>query len=141
MAQLKAEGALKFEVNGDPVELTEEDLLISSQEKSGYVSASDNDLTVVIDTNLTPELIEEGFVREIISKIQTMRKEAGFDVIDSIKVYVSDNEKIADIMTKNAEKIKSEVLATELIINDKKGYEKQWSVNGEDVTIAVEKND
>lgn len=141
MAQLKAEGALKFEVNGDPVELTEEDLLISSQEKSGYVSASDNDLTVVIDTNLTPELIEEGFVREIISKIQTMRKEAGFDVIDSIKVYVSDNEKIADIMTKNAEKIKSEVLATELILNDKKGYEKQWSVNGEDVTIAVEKND
>lgn len=141
MAQLKAEGALKFEVNGDPVELTEEDLLISSQEKSGYVSASDNDLTVVIDTNLTPELIEEGFVREIISKIQTMRKEAGFDVIDSIKVYVSDNEKIADIMTKNAEKIKSEVLATELVLNDKKGYEKQWSVNGEDVTIAVEKND
>ena len=140
MASLKESGELKFEVNGEEVVLKEEDLLISSQEKEGYISTSDNDITVVIDANLTPELIEEGFVRELISKIQTMRKEAGFDVMDTIRVYVSDNAKIVEIMANNAEKIKSEVLAVDIINSELSGYQKQWSVNNEEVTLAVEKN-
>ncbi len=139
MARLKSDGALNFEVNGKAVSLAEEDLLISAEQAPGYVSASDNDITVVIDTNLTPELIEEGFVREIISKVQTMRKEAGFDVIDKIKLYVSGNDRIADIMNGNGDKIKSEVLATEIITGSAAGYTKDWDINGESVTIAVEK--
>ena len=95
--------------------------------------------TVVMDTNLTPELIEEGFVREIVSKIQTMRKDAGFEVMDRINVYVSGNEKIADLMERNAEQVKSVVLADDIIASEAKGFVKEWNINGEDVTLGVEK--
>jgi isoleucyl-tRNA synthetase len=106
----------------------------------GYVSDGDNKVTVVLDTKLTPQLIEEGFVREITSKIQTMRKEAGFEVTDKITVYIKDNEKIAELVLKNSQSIKSDVLAREIIEGSSDGYEKQWNINGEDVVIAVKKN-
>ena len=105
----------------------------------GYVSEGDGDVTVVLDTNLTPELLEEGFVREIISKIQTMRKEAGFEVMDRIAVSYQGNEKIAGIFKKNEAIIKAEVLADEILEEQTVGYVKEWSINGEQVTLGVEK--
>ena len=105
----------------------------------GYVTESDNDIAVVLDTNLTPELIEEGFVREIISKIQTMRKEAGFEVMDKIQVYVKDNKVIEDIMKAHAEEIQAEVLAEKLITDTTQGYVKSWNINSQEVTFGVEK--
>ena len=105
----------------------------------GYVASSDKGITIVMDTNLTPELIEEGFVRELVSKIQTMRKEAGFEVMDRIKVYVSGNDKIADIMERNSAQIKGVVLADEIIRDGMAGYEKDWNINGEDVRLSVER--
>ena len=106
----------------------------------GYVSEGDNEATVVLDTNLTEELIEEGFVREIISKIQTMRKEADFEVMDKITVYAKDNAKIADLLSKNAEEVKNDVLATDIIFDDMQGYSKEWNINGENVVLGVKKN-
>ena len=97
--ELRAEGRLQLDINGEKIVLSEEDLLIESARKEGFVSESDQNVTVVLDTNLTPELVEEGFVREIISKIQTMRKEAGFEVMDRIVVYAKDNPVIARILT------------------------------------------
>ena len=105
----------------------------------GYVSESDHTITVVLDTNLTPELIEEGFVRELVSKIQTMRKEAGFEVMDKIRVYAKDNYKIVSIMKNHGDEIKSEVLAEEIVTGETKGYEKEWNINSEKVTMAVER--
>ena len=105
----------------------------------GYVTESDNEIAVVLDTNLTPELVEEGFVREIISKIQTMRKEAGFEVMDQIKVYVKDNQVIQNIMKTHAEEIQSEVLAVDIVMDAIAGYEKEWKINSENVVLAVEK--
>ena len=96
-------------------------------------------VTVVLDTNLTPELIEEGFVRELVSKIQTMRKEAGFEVMDKIRVYAKDNDKIVSIMKNHGDEIKSEVLAEEIVTGETKGYEKEWNINSEKVTMAVER--
>lgn len=139
MNSLKTDGELSFEVNGEEVILKEEDLLISSEQMEGFVSATDNNLTVVLDTNLSPELIEEGFVREIISKLQTMRKEAGFDVVDTITVSVSGNERIADIMNNNSDKICSEVLAEKITFGELIGYTKEWTLNGENVSLAVKK--
>lgn len=139
MNSLKTDGELSFEVNGEDVILKEEDLLISSEQMEGFVSATDNNLTVVLDTNLSPELIEEGFVREIISKLQTMRKEAGFDVVDTITVSVSGNERIADIMNNNSDKICSEVLAEKITFGELIGYTKEWTLNGENVSLAVKK--
>ena len=101
--------------------------------------ASDHTITVVLDTNLTPELIEEGFVRELVSKIQTMRKEAGFEVMDKIRVYAKDNDKIVDIMKNHGDEIKSEVLAEDIVTGETKGYEKEWNINSEKVTMAVER--
>ena len=139
MDELNEKGTLHFEVNGEAVELTKDDLLIDMAQMEGYVSEGDGDVTVVLDTNLTPELLEEGFVREIISKIQTMRKEAGFEVMDRIAVSYQGNEKIAGIFKKNAAIIKAEVLADEILEEQTIGYVKEWSINGEQVTLGVEK--
>ncbi|MCR4739996.1 MAG: isoleucine--tRNA ligase [Lachnospiraceae bacterium] len=140
MDELKANGSLKFTVSGEEVELKEEDLLIEMIQKEGYVTESDNRVTVVLDTNLSEELIEEGFVREIISKIQTMRKEAGFEVMDKITVYEKGNEKIEAILAKFGENIKKDVLATEIVTGNTEGYEKEWNINDEKVTLSVKKN-
>ena len=139
MAELKSTGELKLDINGQEIVLLEEDLLIDMAQMEGYVSESDHTITVVLDTNLTPELIEEGFVRELVSKIQTMRKEAGFEVMDKIRVYAKDNDKIVDIMKNHGDEIKSEVLAEEIVTGETKGYEKEWNINSEKVTMAVER--
>ena len=139
MDTLKAEGALKFDFGAELVVLTEEDLLIDMVQTEGYVSESDNVVTVALDTRLTPELLEEGFVRELVSKIQTMRKEAGFEVMDHICVYQQNNDKIADILTRYAETIRSEVLADEIRIGEMGGYTKEWNINGETGVLGVEK--
>ena len=139
MATLKAEGALKFEVDGTEVVLTEDDLLIDMAQKEGFVAEADNYVTVVLDTNLTEDLIEEGFVYEVISKIQTMRKDAGFEVMDHIKVSFSGNDKIADIVVKNQDMIAGKVLADAITTGETLSVAKEWNVNGEKVTISVEK--
>ena len=139
MKQLKAEGALKFEVNGVEVSLAEEDLLIDVAQKAGFITEADNYVTVVLDTNLTPELIEEGFVYEVISKIQTMRKDADFEVMDHIKVAISGNEKVAEIVKANEAAISGKVLADEIVTDTELSINKEWNVNGEKVTISVEK--
>ena len=139
MAELKSKGNLTFEVNGSEVVLSEEDLLIETAQMEGYVTEHDGEISVVLDTNLTPELIEEGFVREIISKVQTMRKEAGFEVTDKICVSAKDNDKILQIMKANEEKIKAEVLADEMLLGETKGYEKEWNINKEKVKMGVSK--
>ena len=124
---------------GNKVELSEEDLLIETAQTEGYVTEADGDISVVLDTNLTPELIEEGFVREIISKIQTMRKEAGFEVMDKIVVYAHGNDKIQDVMKAHEDEIKSEVLADEMVLGETDGYVKEWNINKEAVTMGVKK--
>lgn len=139
MDELKEKGSLTFDVNGVSVVLSEGDLLIDMAQTEGYVSDGDNEITVVLDTRLTPELIEEGFIREIISKIQTMRKEAGFEVMDKITVYCQGNDKIAELLTSHRETILSEVLALEVRLGETKGYVKDWSINGEEVTLGVER--
>ena len=139
MDELKTDGALKFMVGDVEVTLTEEDLLIEMTQKEGYVTETDNYMTVVLDTNLTEELIEEGFVLEVISKIQTMRKDAGFEVTDHIKVAFTDNDRIADIAMKNKEAIAGKVLAEAITIGENLAVSKEWNVNGENVTISVER--
>ena len=139
MDTLKAEGALKFDFGAELVVLTEEDLLIDMAQTEGYVSESDNVVTVALDTRLTPELLEEGFVRELVSKIQTMRKEAGFEVMDHICVYQQNNDKIADILTRYADTIRSEVLADDIRTGEMGGYTKEWNINGETGILGVEK--
>ena len=139
MNELRTNGVLKLDINGNNVELTEEDLLIETAQTEGYVSESDGETSVVLDTNLTPELIEEGFVREIISKIQTMRKEAGFEVMDKIVVYAHGNDKIQDVMKAHEDEIKSEVLADEMVLGETDGYVKEWNINKEAVTMGVKK--
>ena len=139
MDTLKAAGALKFNIGGTAVVLAEEDLLIEMTQKEGYVSEADNTVTVVLDTNLTEELIEEGFVYEIISKIQTMRKEADFEVMDHINVYVDGNDKLAGLIQKNESAIKGKVLAETMITGTAEGYIKEWNINGESVTLGVKK--
>ena len=139
MNELRSNGVLKLDINGNDVELTEEDLLIETAQTEGYVSESDGETSVVLDTNLTPELIEEGFVREIISKIQTMRKEAGFEVMDKIVVYAHGNDKIQDVMKAHEDDIKSEVLADEMVLGETDGYVKEWNINKEAVTMGVKK--
>ena len=139
MNELRTNGVLKLDINGNNVELTEEDLLIETAQTEGYVSESDGETSVVLDTNLTPELIEEGFVREIISKIQTMRKEAGFEVMDKIVVYAHGNDKIQDVMKTHEDEIKSEVLADEMVLGETDGYVKEWNINKEAVTMGVKK--
>lgn len=139
MNTLNETGALTFTFDGTEVVLTKEDLLIDTAQTEGYVSEGDNTITVVLDTNLTPELLAEGFVRELISKIQTMRKEAGFEVMDHILVYSKDNEAIEGILKDNEEEVKSEVLADSIQFGTAAGYVKEWNINGENVTLGVEK--
>ena len=139
MDELKAKGALVFDVNGTEISLAEEDLLIEMSQKEGYVSEADNYATVVLDTNLTPELVEEGFVYEVISKIQTMRKDADFEVMDHIKVAINGNAKLAELVVRNKAAISEKVLADEILTDAELAVSKEWNVNGEAVTIAVEK--
>ena len=139
MAELKANGAIKFEVGGVEISLAEEDLLIEMTQKEGYVTEADNYVTVVLDTNLTEELLEEGCVNEIISKLQTMRKDSGFEVMDRIKVYVEGNDKIAEIVKKNEKAIADKVLANEVLYGTKNDAAKEWNINGEKVFLGVEK--
>ena len=139
MDELESVGALKFDVNGTEVELTKEDLLIDMAQKPGYVSEADNYMTVVLDTNLSEELLEEGFVYEVISKIQTMRKDAGFEVMDHIKVSVCGNEKVEGIVARNEAMIAGKVLADAFVGEEALAVSKEWNVNGETVTIGVEK--
>ena len=138
-AELKNNGNLTFDVNGTTVVLSEEDLLIDVAQTEGYVSDGDNEITVVLDTKLTPELIEEGFVREIISKVQTMRKEADFQVTDKIILSCSGNEKIEKILEDHKDEIQSEVLALQVKTGETTGYVKDWNINGEEVTLGVER--
>ncbi len=139
MDDLKADGALKFDIQGQEVVLCEEDLLIEMAQKEGYITEADNTVTVVLDTNLTPELIEEGFVYEVISKIQTMRKDAGFEVMDHIRVSINQNTKIADIVEKNKTAIQEKVLADTIMTDQQMSISKEWNVNGQQVTIGLEK--
>ena len=139
MDELNADGALKFDVGGVAVELTKDDLLIDMAQKEGYVSQEDNKMTVVLDTNLTPELVEEGFVYEIISKIQTMRKESGFEVTDHIRVSINGNDRLSEIARKNKDAISGKVLADELTSGAEYGVSKEWNINGENAVIAVER--
>ncbi len=139
MKALKEQGALAFEADGVAVSLSEEDLLIDVAQKAGFVTEGDSRVTVVLDTNLSPELIQEGFVYEVISKIQTMRKEAGFEVMDHIRVSVNGNGKVAEIVNANQEAISVKVLADELGTDRELAVMKEWNVNGEKVTLGIEK--
>ncbi len=139
MDELKASGALKLDIQGEEVVLLEEDLLIDTAQIEGYESVQEGEITVVLDMNLTPELVEEGFVRELISKVQTMRKEAGFEVTDRIVIYAAGNERIEEILNANTEEIKSEVLADDIVSGSVDGYVKEWNINGETVNMGVKK--
>ena len=148
MAELKANGVLALPSVSDDVKLSEEDLLITMTQMEGYVTEGDNTVTVVLDTNLTPELVEEGFVRELISKIQTMRKEAGFEVMDKISIYYHADEKVADIFNKYGNDIMGDVLGTEVVAeadsfdSGENGiYCKEWNINGEKVLLGVKKGE
>ena len=148
MAELKADGVLTLPSVSDDVKLSEEDLLITMTQMEGYVTEGDNTVTVVLDTNLTPELVEEGFVRELISKIQTMRKEAGFEVMDKISIYYHADEKVADIFNKYGNDIMGDVLGTEVVAeadsfdSGENGiYCKEWNINGEKVLLGVKKGE
>ena len=139
MNELRSTGLLTLDINGNKVELSEEDLLIETVQTEGYVTEADGDISVVLDTNLTPELIEEGFVREIVSKVQTMRKEAGFEVMDKIHIYAKDNDKILELMKNHKEEIMSEVLAEDMTLGTTDGYVKEWNINKEPVVLGVAK--
>ena len=139
MAELNEKGTLTIQVDGQDEALEKDDLLIEAAQMEGYVSDSDHGITVVLDTNLTPELLEEGFVREIISKVQTMRKDAGFEVMDHIKVSVCGNEKVEGIVARNEAMIAGKVLANAFVGEEALAVSKEWNVNGETVTIGVEK--
>ena len=139
MNELRSTGLLTLDINGNKVELSEEDLLIETAQTEGYVTEADGDISVVLDTNLTPELIEEGFVREIVSKVQTMRKEAVFEVMDKIHIYAKDNDKILELMKNHKEEIMSEVLAEDMTLGTTDGYVKEWNINKEPVVLGVAK--
>ena len=139
MDTLNEKGALTFNFDGAEVVLTREDLLIDMAQTEGYVSEGDNTVTVVLDTNLTPELVEEGFYRELVSKIQTMRKEAGFEVMDHIYVYADNNDTITGIIKKYADQLKGEVLADSITLGQMAGHAKEWNINGETVMLGVAK--
>ena len=139
MDELNATEALKLDIDGQEVILSREDLLIESAQAEGYVSENDNGITVVLDTNLSEELLEEGFVREIISKVQTMRKEAGFEVTDKIKISYEGTGKAETVFEANADTIGNETLALDVKRTAPAGYVKEWKINGENVTLGVER--
>lgn len=137
--QVRTAGVYAFDVNGTTVELTEEDMLIEPVQKEGFAVETGNGLAVIIDTALTPELIEEGRVREIVSKVQTMRKEAGFEVTDHIRLTISGTDVIIALVEKYGREFAADVLADELIVDIPAGYVKEWDINGEKAAIGVEK--
>ena len=139
MDEVNATGALKLDVNGQEITLFKEDLLIDTAQMEGYVSEDNGGITVVLDTNLTPELLEEGFVREIISKVQTMRKEADFEVTDKIRITYDGSGKAEGVFAAHAQEIGSETLAVSVEKAAPAGYVKEWKINGEAVTIGVER--
>ena len=139
MAELKATGTLTLDLGDTKAALTEEDLLIEAAQTPGFASNSDHGITVVLDTNLTPELIEEGYMRELVSKIQTMRKESGFEVMDNIRVYISGSDVIKDVVKKNFDEIKGEVLAKDVVFDTDFAAAKDWDLNGQAVKLGVEK--
>ena len=139
--ELKEKGSLKFQLDGQDIELSEDDILIEASKKEGYITAIDKLNTVVLETELTDELIEEGFIREIVSKIQTMRKESNFEVMDKIDVYIYGNKKIVDIVSKHKEMLLKDIMAKNIHLDeqDKAAIEKEWDVNDEKVFIAIKK--
>ena len=139
MDELNEKEALKLDINGQEVTLFREDLLIESAQMEGYVSENDNGITVVLDTNLSEELLEEGFVREIISKVQTMRKEADFEVMDKIAITYEGTEKAEAVFADHVSEIGEETLAVSVEKKSPIGYVKEWKINGENVTLGVEK--
>ncbi len=139
VSEIRKNGSITVNLGGEDITFEEGDLLISTESKEGFVSASENGHTVVLDVNLTPELIDEGVVREVISKVQTMRKEAGFNVTDRITLYVKANDSITSALKKHLERISKIVLAEEVVFGSIDGYEKDWDVNGENVTLGVKK--
>ena len=139
MEEINTKGTLAITVDGKEELLEKDDLLIEAAQIEGYISGTDHGITVVLDTNLTPGLIEEGFVREVISKVQTMRKDAGFEVMDHIRLSVKDNDKIIEIIKNNEDTVKSEVLANEAVYGIAEGFTKEWNINGEKVVLGVEK--
>ena len=138
-AELDEKGEIVLDLASGKVILTVDDLLIEATQKSGFYTVSDRGITVAIDTELTPELIEEGFVREIVSKIQTMRKEAGFNVVDHISVTLSGSQKALDYAIKNTDNISGDTLTDSLSVSQPQGYVKTWDINGEELTIGVTK--
>ena len=139
MAELKSNGSLDFDFDGEKVSLTNEDLLIDTVKSDNYISEGNNKVTIVLDINLTKELLDEGFLRELISKVQTMRKEAGFEVVDHIELFLKDNAKLIDIVKVNETELMSEVLCDKITYGNIKGYEKEWNLNGENVVVGVKK--
>jgi len=139
VAAHKAGKNYEFDLEGVAVSLAEADVLTEPMQKAGFVSQTERDLSVVLDTNLTAELIEEGFVRELVSKLQTMRKEAGFEVTDHIAVTYAGSERIAAIFAAHGEEIAADTLADSVAAGEAAGYVKEWDVNGEKVTLGVEK--
>lgn len=137
MDTLNESGSLNFTFDGAEVVLTKEDLLIDMAQTEGYVAEGDNTVTVVLNTNLSEELLEEGFFRELVSKFQTMRKEAGFEVMDHIHAFADKNERIAGIMKKYEKQLMTEVLADDIMIGELGGFTKEWNINGEDVVLGV----
>ncbi|MBR4305246.1 MAG: isoleucine--tRNA ligase, partial [Ruminiclostridium sp.] len=139
MSQIRQGGVMTLTLSDGDVMIAEEDLLIEEKQKEGYAVISDRGYTVVLDTTLTPELIEEGFVREIVSKIQSMRKDAGFEVMDHITIYCDGNDKVAEILTRNSAEISDDTLAENIVTGSVDGYNAQWDINGENVTLGVKK--
>ncbi|MBQ3400640.1 MAG: class I tRNA ligase family protein, partial [Lachnospiraceae bacterium] len=139
MAELNANGVLKLDIDGNAVELAPDDLLIDTQQVEGFEAVTEKDITVVIDTRLTPELIEEGMIREAVSKIQTMRRDTDFEVTDHITVAFSGNAQIEELVRANMEKIAGDVLADEIVFDEEFEIAKEWSLNGEKVTISVKR--
>ena len=137
--ELDEKGFMTLDLGDETLQLAPEELLIDMTQKEGFVEQADHGITVVLDTNLTPELLEEGFVREIISKVQTMRKEAGYEVTDHITLCETGNTKLKKIMQKAEDVIKGDVLADEICYDEEKGYSKDWKINGESVKLSVEK--
>lgn len=138
MNELKG-GKICFDIDGQNIELLEDDVLIENAKLDGYVCESDKNVSIVLDTALTDELLEEGYTREIISKIQTMRKEAGYEVLDKINLYYSENDKLKSIIMKNEKQIKDDTLSVSIKNEKSDGYEKKWDINGEKITITISK--
>jgi len=140
MDQINETGALTLTLSSGDVQIEKDDLLIETAQVEGYESMSDFGITVVLDLHLTDDLIEEGFIREVISKIQTMRKEAGFEVMDMITIYVNGNARVEDIVSRRKAEMLNDVMATDVLTGCMDGISKEWDINGETVTIGVKKN-